>query len=382
MSEREFELYLSLLARFLKLNPQQRAEISDELRDHLEERLQELTAAGVSREEAIERALHEFGDATDLAAHFSAIAIKRRRRFLMRCTAASVIALAGLFLLGNAFWPDAPPQARPLRAVIAQEAAIAHESETEAAASEPTEPHAETEDLGLVEEPVEEKLARKIGPVEYEDVTLREVLEHLSNSADVDIVVAQPYLKAMGISLDQPVSLSVSRTELSIRTLLDMILDPLELTYRVREGVIYVSIGPMAAPDFVVRIYNVRDLVRSDPARLESNRMQELMDVVRTATAGGAWTSGGSVTSFDGMLVVRQTEEIHAEIDTLLRMLRDAIEEHRASAPPPDDALPTYEAFHDPAHAEPEATVPPRQPVPQYGEPTEPAEPGPATPND
>jgi hypothetical protein len=37
MSEREFELYLSLLSRFLRLNPNQREEIADELRDHLAE---------------------------------------------------------------------------------------------------------------------------------------------------------------------------------------------------------------------------------------------------------------------------------------------------------------------------------------------------------
>ncbi len=57
MSEREFEIYLSLLSRFLRLKPDQRGEIADELRDHLAERLEELTAEGLSREEAIQRAL-------------------------------------------------------------------------------------------------------------------------------------------------------------------------------------------------------------------------------------------------------------------------------------------------------------------------------------
>jgi hypothetical protein len=39
MPEQDFELYLSLLSRFLRLKPAQRDEIADELRDHLEERL-------------------------------------------------------------------------------------------------------------------------------------------------------------------------------------------------------------------------------------------------------------------------------------------------------------------------------------------------------
>ena len=37
MSEHEFEIYLSLLSRLVKLTPDQTAAIADELRDHLEE---------------------------------------------------------------------------------------------------------------------------------------------------------------------------------------------------------------------------------------------------------------------------------------------------------------------------------------------------------
>ncbi len=55
MSEDEFELYLRLLGKFLRLKPGQRAEISDELRDHLESRLDELTQSGLDRTAAIAR---------------------------------------------------------------------------------------------------------------------------------------------------------------------------------------------------------------------------------------------------------------------------------------------------------------------------------------
>ena len=94
MSEKDFELYLSLLSRFLRLKPGQRDEISDELRDHLEQRLDELTQQGHSREEAIRKALDEFGDAASLADHFTHIAHRRKRRLIMRCTLGSVGALS------------------------------------------------------------------------------------------------------------------------------------------------------------------------------------------------------------------------------------------------------------------------------------------------
>jgi hypothetical protein len=41
MSEQEFDLYLKLLAKCLRLTSGQREQIADELRDHLEERLED-----------------------------------------------------------------------------------------------------------------------------------------------------------------------------------------------------------------------------------------------------------------------------------------------------------------------------------------------------
>ena len=53
MSEQDFELYLKLLSRCLALTSRQREQIADELRDHLEERLDELARAGLPREKAV-----------------------------------------------------------------------------------------------------------------------------------------------------------------------------------------------------------------------------------------------------------------------------------------------------------------------------------------
>jgi RND family efflux transporter MFP subunit len=105
MSEQEFELYLKLLSRCLKLTAAQRDQIADELRDHLEQRLEELARAGVPREKAVFQALDEFGDAAVLAGEFATIARLKRRRFLMRLSFGSVAALAVAILIAFAFWP-------------------------------------------------------------------------------------------------------------------------------------------------------------------------------------------------------------------------------------------------------------------------------------
>ena len=63
MSDREFDNYLSLLSGLLRLRGKQRDAIAEELRSHLEDRLEELVAQGVAREAAIQQTLAEFGDA-------------------------------------------------------------------------------------------------------------------------------------------------------------------------------------------------------------------------------------------------------------------------------------------------------------------------------
>jgi RND family efflux transporter MFP subunit len=120
MSEQEFELYLKLLSRCLGLTPSQREQIADELRDHLEERLEELARAGVPREKAVVQALDEFGDAAVLAGDFATIARLKRRRFLMRLSLGSVGVLTAALLVAYAFWPENRAVRGPER-VVAQE---------------------------------------------------------------------------------------------------------------------------------------------------------------------------------------------------------------------------------------------------------------------
>ena len=90
MSEREFENYLILVGRLLRLTPAQRDAVADELHDHLQERLEVLTARGVSRDDAVRIALEEFGDAAGLAGEFSEIVRGRKKRWMMRVTTGTI----------------------------------------------------------------------------------------------------------------------------------------------------------------------------------------------------------------------------------------------------------------------------------------------------
>src|SRR3954466_1952312 len=106
MSDREFENYLTLIGRLLRLSPAQREAIGEELRDHFESRLAELLEAGRAHDEAVRIALEEFGDAAGLAASFTSISQTRRRRLIMRCTVGSVAAIAAAVVVAMAVWPE------------------------------------------------------------------------------------------------------------------------------------------------------------------------------------------------------------------------------------------------------------------------------------
>src|SRR5438477_10589701 len=105
MSYRDFDNYLTLLASFMRLSGKQRDAIGQELRSHPEDRLDELAASGVSRDEAVKQALAEFGDAAGLAGQVGAISWNRKRRWLVRLmtlsVAATLLIAAGLGI----FWP-------------------------------------------------------------------------------------------------------------------------------------------------------------------------------------------------------------------------------------------------------------------------------------
>ena len=121
MSNHEFENYLALVSRLMRLSRAQTALIRDELRDHLETRVSELTESGVDQNDAMRKALEEFGDATVLANHFQSVFQLNQRRWMMRFATFSI---AGTFLaavLVMAMWPSPARFGAPSSSIAQEE---------------------------------------------------------------------------------------------------------------------------------------------------------------------------------------------------------------------------------------------------------------------
>lgn len=298
MSESEFELYLQLLGKFLRLRPGQRVEIADELRDHLEARLEELSRSGLSRADAVRRALDEFGDAACLADHFSQLARERKRRFLMRCTLGTVSVAAVILISLSAMWPQQGEVSR----VAAPSAAWA-KPEAESA----TDPDAV----------VNKKLDEARLSLDFLGTTGSDVVDFLRMKLEIDIVTAKDAADA----LEQPITLSVKHTQLSGRSALQLVLDQMSLSYLVRDGIVHVRLPDAALATAMVDVGPLM-AVSGDGGTTLIETIQKVIQPQGWEEVGGM----GTITVFNGLLIVRHTPDVIGEVHRFIDQLRTEIE--------------------------------------------------------
>ncbi|MBI1372070.1 MAG: hypothetical protein GC159_04830 [Phycisphaera sp.] len=279
MSDQEFEQYIVLLCRALRLSPGQRAAITDELRDHMEQRLAELTERGVDRERAMTIALEEFGDASALAQEFTQINHTVFRRRIMRYTlttvgAASFMILATLAML---------PQRRDLPASMntASVVAAANDDASKAAADAPSPLHEN--------DPFDERVREKLGqPIDvgFNGERLKDVLDSFRKKAGVNLFVNWHTLEGAEVKPDSPVTIEFKNSPAD--EVLALILnrvggDAVPLGYGIEKGVVVISTKEELTKRMVQRVYNIRDLFASDTqtAALLAADVQQLVEPIR-----------------------------------------------------------------------------------------------------
>jgi hypothetical protein len=379
MPEPEFESYLALLSKLLRLTQGQRAEIAAELRDHLEERLHELQSQGHERARAIELALDELGDAAALAVDFTHPHLTRRRRQIMRYSIYSVAVITATFVLAAFYWPA--QRQEPSVQVIAQAPPQKSDASSASALIEEVARHKDD-----FRQQVEEKLARRNVRFNFEETPLQDVLDFLGDSLDLDFVLDQRYLQDSGIDPAAPVTLKLRNQSASVRTILELAFRQIgDLTYVIRDGVVLIT-----SPDegHEVQVYDCRDLLANvkvesptgmsmmgsgggfggvvgrampgagmnpyggaegmggmgigQPAGATSPAASALIQVIVAAT-GDEWFiqgngSGGTISEFDGLLVVRHSQRAHRNIEDLLAKLREKKAQSTAQTPMPAGA--------------------------------------------
>jgi hypothetical protein len=203
-----------------------------------------------------------------------------------------------------------------------------------------------------------ENLRRKLR-LELGKVTLQEAMQELAKALEIDIVLDPEGFEEAGVPLDM--ELDIWLRELRGDQILRITLDPLHLTYVLRDGVVYITSEEKAGEQLITRVYNIRDLIdspwarkpdpihdsaatspgatgqlcgmcgnglagyRSTPRLAWEAAADEIVDLMMSSISPDAWIDNGgtgSATVYRGTLVVSQTEEVHRDVELLLHQLR------------------------------------------------------------
>ena len=326
MSKRDFDALLQVLCRLLKLDSEQAAAVSRDLRQQLDQRIEEIVHTGKPRSDAIDQAIEEFGDAAGMAADLTRVSQRLIRRWVVGATLVSAVALAvalGAVLMLE--WRSLP---------VAQVAAPT--VQFEAASVPPQETRLPS--LLLDPQPGDLELPQLSEPCSIslvEDHPLEDALDFLAKQHQVSIVLDPLMLRDGIITPDYPINVSPpgrqeedSDAELSpnwphevtLAQALTIMLTELDLTWQVKDQIITVTTIDIAndPSKLMTRSYNIEPLIRSGITLLD-------IEYVLKSNTNTMWEDidgTGGTTSFVGMkLIIRQSYHAQREIRHLLSKL-------------------------------------------------------------
>lgn len=119
--------------------------------------------------------------------------------------------------------------------------------------------------------------------VRFENQPLSEVMDILSAAVGVNFHLNEQGLNAEGVTSDMPITISL-REPVSLRSALNLILEPLHLSYVIRNEVLEITSETVRRSDVVTKVYNVGDLVIPIPNFVPSYNMG-LPGAIRAAQA-------------------------------------------------------------------------------------------------
>jgi hypothetical protein len=189
-------------------------------------------------------------------------------------------------------------------------------------------------------------MATKIS-LDYDKKTLPEVVRDLREQTKLNFRVDTKSLEEAGIDLELPVTLHVK--DLSLKSVLNLILRKHELTWLYRDGVVVITTVSNAETVHETRVFGIADLVRARPdtAYADSSEAEHILDLITGMIAPTTWSEvgGAGAVKYEPKtrsLVIGQTREVLDEVTQLLTMLRESRRLQQESAGrtvPRDDEL-------------------------------------------
>jgi general secretion pathway protein D len=138
---------------------------------------------------------------------------------------------------------------------------------------------------------IERKLRTPV-MLQFDNAPLSQVLEYLAKLAEVNLHLDPQGLAEEGVSSDTPVTITLSQ-EISLQSALNLILEPLHLSYVVKDEVLKITSAQLRNGEVYTTTYNVADLVVPIPNFTPSSRMG-LAGALHDAMGNVGFNNGGA----------------------------------------------------------------------------------------
>jgi len=161
---------------------------------------------------------------------------------------------------------------------------------------------------------------RQSATVSFHETPLGEAADFLGRQYNLPIVVDVRALDDVGFDGHEPVSLRVSRVPL--QTVLDLVLQSLDLTWTVRGEAVLITTPEKAEGRLRTECYPIHKLV--DVHGQSPPTAEDLIEIVTTTVAPETWNDvggRGSIGMYRNVLVVSQTDRVQEKIARLLKDL-------------------------------------------------------------
>jgi RNA polymerase sigma factor (sigma-70 family) len=163
--------------------------------------------------------------------------------------------------------------------------------------------------------------------VKFNGAGLGSVMTHFATTLDLPIIMDERALEEEGISLDEQITLKLSK-EISFRSALKLVLEPLNLTWVIEDEVMRITSKSNSAN--VLRTYDLSQILP------DNSTVLELVSIIERTVAPDAWDAAGgtsTITVFGSLLVVNCPEETHEGIEKSLYLLGNQAQHNIKPAP-------------------------------------------------
>jgi general secretion pathway protein D len=164
------------------------------------------------------------------------------------------------------------------------------------------------------EQEIEQRLVTPV-PVKFEKKPLSEVIEVLGGYAQIPTYLDPQALASEGVGSEIPITIDL-RQDISLRSALKLILEPLRLTYVIKDEVLKVTSEDVRRGELIQKVYPVGDLIVPIPNFVPNGR-EGINGALREGFQRNGWAGAAGGFGMPGPVTVAANEQ-GANVNTMI----------------------------------------------------------------